>query len=158
MFQTKVTEKIKTKILCPEHFFRKSCRIWDNVEPTDENIIRRTRFACWIIKAKNTHSEYVILITFARQQWLGKSASFLRCTYIASLVWNVNVSSRTVKFLNHNVSTSRTWVSTSNSEPANLVKFHVFFLVSRSSDYLWRVHDYFPPTAQLGKIAVTWRL
>jgi hypothetical protein len=28
------------------------------------------RFACWIAKATETHSEYVILIAFVRQQWL----------------------------------------------------------------------------------------
>jgi len=28
------------------------------------------RFACWITKATNTHSEYVILIAFPRQQLL----------------------------------------------------------------------------------------
>ena len=33
MFQTKVVEKIKTYILCSVNFFfRKSCRLWDNVE------------------------------------------------------------------------------------------------------------------------------
>jgi hypothetical protein len=32
MFQTKVAEKIKTHILCSTTFFRKSCRLWDNVE------------------------------------------------------------------------------------------------------------------------------
>ena len=34
MFQTKVVEKIKTHILCSVtfFFFRKSCRLWDNVE------------------------------------------------------------------------------------------------------------------------------
>ena len=32
MFQTKVVEKIKTHILCPVTFFRKSCRLWDNLE------------------------------------------------------------------------------------------------------------------------------
>jgi len=32
MFQTKVVEKIKTHILCSVTFFRKSCRLWDNVE------------------------------------------------------------------------------------------------------------------------------
>jgi len=31
-------------------------------EDTDNNIIRRMRFACWIIKAADTHSKYVILI------------------------------------------------------------------------------------------------
>jgi len=32
MFQTKVVEKIKTHILCSITFFRKTCRLWDNVE------------------------------------------------------------------------------------------------------------------------------
>jgi hypothetical protein len=31
IFQTKVVEKIKTHILCSVTFFRKSCRLWDNV-------------------------------------------------------------------------------------------------------------------------------
>jgi len=35
---------------------------------TEDNIIRCKRFACWIPKAKNTHSEYVILIAFSRRQ------------------------------------------------------------------------------------------
>ena len=32
MFRTKVVEKIKTHILCSVTFFRKSYRLWDNVE------------------------------------------------------------------------------------------------------------------------------
>jgi hypothetical protein len=32
MFRTKVVEKIKTHILCSVTLFRKSCRLWDNVE------------------------------------------------------------------------------------------------------------------------------
>ena len=32
MFQTKAVEKIKTHILCSVTFFRKSCRLSDNVE------------------------------------------------------------------------------------------------------------------------------
>jgi hypothetical protein len=50
-----------------KNFFRKSCRTWDNVEKynragetTDDNIMRRLRFARLITKA--THSEYVILV------------------------------------------------------------------------------------------------
>jgi hypothetical protein len=37
-------------------------------QATDDNIIRRMRFAFWITKATDTHSEYVILIIFLRQQ------------------------------------------------------------------------------------------
>ena len=36
-------------------------------------------------KAKNTHSEYVILIAFPLQQWLHDRASLLRYTYIVFL-------------------------------------------------------------------------
>ena len=43
----------------------------------DDSIIRRMRFACWITKATNTHSEYVTLIAFPRQQWLRQRASML---------------------------------------------------------------------------------
>jgi hypothetical protein len=33
---------------------------------TNGNIIQHMRFACWITKATDTHSEYVILISFSR--------------------------------------------------------------------------------------------
>jgi hypothetical protein len=55
-------------------------------QATDDNIIRRMRFACWITKATDTYSEYVIFIVFPRQEWLRERASMLRYTYIVSLV------------------------------------------------------------------------
>jgi hypothetical protein len=58
-------------------------------EATDDNIIRSIGFACQIIKAKDTHSEYVILIAFPRKQRLGERTSILRYTYIACLVFYV---------------------------------------------------------------------
>jgi hypothetical protein len=33
--------------------------------------------ACWISKATNTHSKYVILIAFPMQQWLHECAATL---------------------------------------------------------------------------------
>jgi hypothetical protein len=36
------------------------------------------RIACWIPKATNTHSEYVILIALAQLQWLHRRTSVLR--------------------------------------------------------------------------------
>jgi len=45
---------------------------------TDDNIIRRMRFACWINKATDTYSECAILTGFPRQRWLRKRASILR--------------------------------------------------------------------------------
>jgi hypothetical protein len=89
IFQTKVVEKIRTHILCSITFSLKSCRLWDNVEKygtarqaTDDNIIRRMRFACCITKATDTHSEYVILIACPRQQWLRERATMLRYTVL----------------------------------------------------------------------------
>ena len=43
-------------------------------EATDDNVTWRTRTTCWITKATETHSEYVLLTAFPRQQWLGKRA------------------------------------------------------------------------------------
>ena len=48
--------------------------------------IRRMRKACWIPKATNTYSEYVILIAFPLQQRLHERGSMLRYTYMACLV------------------------------------------------------------------------
>jgi hypothetical protein len=50
--------------------------------------IWRLRIACWIPKATNTHSEYVILTALPLKQWLHERASMLRYTYIAWLVTN----------------------------------------------------------------------
>jgi hypothetical protein len=55
-------------------------------QATDDNIIRRMRILCWIIKATDTHSEYVILTAYPRQQWLRERASVLSYRYIACLV------------------------------------------------------------------------
>jgi hypothetical protein len=57
-------------------FSRKSQHLWNNVEKygragqaTDDDILRHMCTACWITKATDTHSEYVISIAFPRQQW-----------------------------------------------------------------------------------------
>ena len=74
--------------------FKKSCSLWDNIEKycrarqtTDDNIKQRMRFACWIPKATDTHSEYVILIAFHGNS---RCANVPHChyTYITSLVIN----------------------------------------------------------------------
>ena len=49
------------------------------VQPDSPQIaIWRMRVACWIPKATNTRSEYVILIPFPLQQWQCERASMLR--------------------------------------------------------------------------------
>jgi hypothetical protein len=47
-------------------------------QTTDDNIIRRMRFACCITKATDTLAEYVIFIAFPQQQWLRERVSVLR--------------------------------------------------------------------------------
>jgi len=46
----------------------------------------------FIPKARNTHSEHVILLFFPLQQWLHESASVLRCKFIACLVANIKIN------------------------------------------------------------------
>jgi hypothetical protein len=55
-------------------------------QATDGNIIRRMRFECWIAKATDRHSEYVILTAFPWQQWLRERALISRYMHIACLV------------------------------------------------------------------------
>ena len=47
-------------------------------------IICPLRVIRWVPKATDTHSQYVILTVFPRQQWLREGASVLRYTYIGS--------------------------------------------------------------------------
>jgi len=73
MFQTKVLEKIKTHFVVNNFFFfedRAVCEImWRNIAEPDRPHMTmwRMRIACWIPKATNAHSEYVILIAFPLQ-------------------------------------------------------------------------------------------
>jgi len=67
--------------------------LWDNEgkcgragQATDDSLIRRMGFICWISKATDTHVEYIALIAFPRKQWLGERALVYHCTYIAWLV------------------------------------------------------------------------
>jgi len=57
------------------------------------------RITCWIPKAKNTHSEYVIYITFLLQKWLHESTSILHYTEPASLVYIGSKLKRVLSFM-----------------------------------------------------------
>ena len=64
----------------------------DNVEKfgiarqsTDDNIIRRMRYACWIIRTTDTIRIHNIF-SFAWLKWLSKQASVLRYICMACLV------------------------------------------------------------------------
>ena len=62
--------------------------MWKNIVELDrpQITIWRMCIACWIPKATNTHSEYVILIAFPLQEWLRECTAVLVYAYIAHLV------------------------------------------------------------------------
>ena len=63
--------------------------MWKNiVEPDKPQItILFMRMVCWIPKATETHTEYVILTAFPLQQLLYERLSMLRYTYIGCLAF-----------------------------------------------------------------------
>jgi len=74
MFQTNVVKDIKTDFVFNCFFFENHAIyeiMWKNaVEPKrSQTTMRLMRIACRITTATNTHSEYVILISFLLQQW-----------------------------------------------------------------------------------------
>ena len=75
MFQKNFVKKIKTHILCSVTPLPPPCLpenrtvyeiMWENTAERGRGqmTIWRMRISCWIPKATNTHSEYVILIDF----------------------------------------------------------------------------------------------
>jgi len=72
--------------------------MWNTVVEPDrpQMIIPRMRITYWITKATNTHSEYVILITFPSNDGCTKALSILRYTYIACLVYRYMENCRCV--------------------------------------------------------------
>jgi hypothetical protein len=75
--------------------------VWKTTVESDrpQTTIRRMRIACCVLKATNTHSQYVILIAFPLQQWLHERASMLRDTYIVSLIVKIFATSTRRKLL-----------------------------------------------------------
>jgi hypothetical protein len=82
-YQTNVVEKTKTHFMFnnpPPESRAVYGIMWKYiVEPgRPQMTIWRMRIACWIPKATDTHSEYVVLIAFPLQQSLQERASMLR--------------------------------------------------------------------------------
>ena len=95
--------------------FRMSHHVWDNVEKdgratkaTNDTIIRRMRFACWIPKAADIHSEYVILIKFHCHSGVANAPQYYVYTCISPLV--VNITRRDTPHL-RNFVLFRPWLS-----------------------------------------------
>jgi len=66
-------------------FLRKCRKLLYSRKAIYDNIIGHMRFACYITKAKNTKSEYVIFNDFPMQQRLHERTSISRSTYTALL-------------------------------------------------------------------------
>ena len=125
MFQTEVVQKIKTHLYCSKTLFRKRTVyeiIWEKYDrarkATDDNIIQRMRFACWITKVTNILIIYNATC-FPCQPWFHERASLLRYTYIASLVlyeWNVLTKNVTRMCLSW---TSAFWLKCTGGEDNN---------------------------------------
>jgi hypothetical protein len=78
-----------THVLCSTFFSPwKSYLLLDNVEKygrtTDDNIIRRMCFTCWISKATHTH-RICNTFCFPRQQWFRERPLLLHYTYIKNV-------------------------------------------------------------------------
>jgi len=91
VFQINLAENIKTHILCSRTLFENPTVyeiMWKNTVNADRPQMAkgRMRITCWIPKATNTHSHYVILIAFSLQQWLQEHALMLLYMYIECLV------------------------------------------------------------------------
>jgi len=78
------------------------------VPDTPQTTIRRMRYTCWINKATDIHSKYVIIIiSFPWQQWFCKRATTLRLyvhVYFPSCFWYMSFSE--LKFRTYYISTS----------------------------------------------------
>jgi len=90
MFETKVVEKIETRfgfsiVFSENHIVY--VIMWKNiVEPgRPEVTIWRMRFACWITKATNTYSEYVLLLFQGSSGYKNAPKYCVIPTYIACL-------------------------------------------------------------------------
>jgi hypothetical protein len=86
MFRTKIVEKSKSNLFLKKYSVFEI--MWKNiVQPgRPQMTIWCMRIACWIPKATNTHSYYVMLIAFPRQKWLRERTLVLLYTYITRLI------------------------------------------------------------------------
>jgi hypothetical protein len=84
-----IVEKINTQFFLSNNVLSKNGSVYEIMWRNNgelgrpQTTIWRMRIACWIPKATNTHSEYVMIIAFRLQQWLNGCASKLRCAYSA---------------------------------------------------------------------------
>jgi hypothetical protein len=93
MYQRKVVEKMK-KTYFMFSYASESCVIiiWKNVVELDGPQVATIHYVArslhkWIMKATNTLSEFVILITFPLQQWLLECVTVLCVRSLFCVTW-----------------------------------------------------------------------
>ena len=75
-----------------DNFFPGNSAVYEIMVDTDRLqmillcCVKKIRFACRVTKATNTHSGYVTLFAYPRQQWLRAGVSVLYYTYTARLI------------------------------------------------------------------------
>jgi hypothetical protein len=87
----KTVENIKTQLMFSNIFIDRVVyeimrKNYGTVRQATQDIIWRMRFACCMTTAKDTQSEYVILIAFLWQKLLRERVSMLRCRCTVCLV------------------------------------------------------------------------
>jgi hypothetical protein len=96
MCRKNVVQKIKTHFIFKKVFsskivpFMRWCRKW-LYSQTPRMIIRRMRMACWIPKATNKNTEYVILIAFPLQKMVAPTRLSITL-YVYYLSCNITFS------------------------------------------------------------------
>jgi hypothetical protein len=89
-------------------------------QATDDNLIRRMRFACWITKATDTHSECVTIVASSKQQWLRESAS-IYIIHKSSLLLNKRIAVLLLlRFSNQNIKNCEAFTYEQNMK--NIIK------------------------------------
>jgi hypothetical protein len=96
MFRIKFCRENQNPYFAFNNFFpsRKLCHLWGYVQKndtagqaTDGDILRHMSFACWVIKATNTHSKYVTLIDFPRRTVLNANAPGYYVTRVLTVLF-----------------------------------------------------------------------
>jgi len=119
------------------NFCQISFRFWNTAGlTTDDHIIWRTHFTCWITTAKDTHWQYVILIAFPQQHWLRERASMLRYAYDTRLV-NVKLGGRYSNLWGSGAMSPRFPNFSTKWEWVNSFGFRLFYCRKNNTNNYW---------------------
>jgi hypothetical protein len=119
--------------------------MWKNLVEPNSRIRRMRRGACWITRATETHSEYVILVAFPRQQWLCQCACvawIVRCLSW-TVFWKIQASCTCTK------SGSAILASKFNCFPLFTLSFSVGWIMEHAGHRLFTHCGVFPTSMNI---------